>query len=498
MTPLRISTIAIFCVVVANGSCQQLNGNYCEDAPHHNCYYPTDANAQCQTDQDCMNAEGKVCDTSSGHCVQCTMSNPAACGGTKPACGTNNTCATCSEHTQCTSNVCTPEESCAPENTVAYVAPNGLGTECKKNSPCGELSDAIDKHRIYIKISKGILRVNNIKLRSQNIILLADPGARIIAIEGTAPRVSIFDVFDSSSLHIYDLEISNARSNGIFVNSEAPPIDRKYNVLLVRSSIDSNTEHGLGIPNGIISIKKSLIFGNTKSGIQIAKGILTIEESAIFSNGDTGIELPGGEGSSSVSLTLTRSSILTNEDGGISIAASSTGSRMFDISNNFIVRNGTQTSNTGGLSFNNSSGILKFNTIVDNTSSSGSEKRAGIFCNSNVTLNNASDNIVFRNQTGSNFDSQISNSNSTNSNNCNLTSSLNRIIDSDIQNTRPPDDIHFVQSDSPPYDYHLTSISPNVGNNAVISAAHDCSGVDFDGDTRPSTGCDLGADEYKH
>lgn len=484
MTPFRISIITLLCISVTNGSCQRLNDNYCDKAPYHSCYF-ADASAFCQSDQDCMNADGKVCDISSGTCVQCTPTKLAACGGTFPTCGVNNMCTICSEHTQCASNVCTPEGSCAMENTVAYVAPDGLGTECAKNNPCGALSDAIAKYRTYIKISKGLLRANNIQLRNQNITLLADPGARIIAAEDTVGRVAIFDVFNSSSLHIYDLEISNSRASGIYVNSEVIQ-GQKYNLLLVRASIDTNSEYGIDIARGIIQVQKSIIFGNRNSGIHIVNGELAVEESAIFSNAGIGIELSGGS-----SLLLTRSSIFTNENGGISSPASGATSGSFNISNNFIFRNGNPTSNVGGLSFSNSSGILKFNTIVDNiVSSISSGNSAGIFCNLSINLNSSSNNIVFRNQTGTNFISQASS-------NCNLSSSLNLVLDIDSINIRPQDVIHFAQPETLPYDYHLTSISPKMGRNAVIDAAYDCSGVDFDGDTRPSTGCDLGADEFK-
>jgi hypothetical protein len=52
----------------------------------------------------------------------------------------------------------------------------------------------------------------------------------------------------------------------------------------------------------------------------------------------------------------------------------------------------------------------------------------------------------------------------------------------------------FAHPNATPFDYHLTASSPA----SVVDAAGACTGVDFDGEVRPTgTACDLGADEYQ-
>src|SRR5262249_50414427 len=51
----------------------------------------------------------------------------------------------------------------------------------------------------------------------------------------------------------------------------------------------------------------------------------------------------------------------------------------------------------------------------------------------------------------------------------------------------------FKSPETAPVDFHFTAMTPS----SVVDAGGNCTGVDFDGDTRPiGTACDLGADEY--
>ena len=102
------------------------NGNYCAGNPDNNCNEHA-ADAQKQIDGmealDCTVAgcgdSGKVCDSTTKACVECTTTESAACGGTSPVCK-NDACTACEASADCASQACLGTGACEDASMVAY------------------------------------------------------------------------------------------------------------------------------------------------------------------------------------------------------------------------------------------------------------------------------------------------------------------------------------------------------------------------------------------
>jgi hypothetical protein len=178
-------------------------------------------------------------------------------------------------------------------------------------------------------------------------------------------------------------------------------------------------------------------------------------------------------------LTVSQSTVSGNAGGGISMAASG----FVSVTNNFIYRNGnTLTAVAGGLTLKPmGASKVEFNTIVDNQANASSTSTGGVFCDQTGFV--AANNIIFRILGGTTGTVQTIG-------NCTYGSSINMPGATPIDNP-----LHFVNPNTPPFDYHLSATSPP----GVVQAAGACTGIDLDGDPRPfGSACDLGADEYRH
>jgi hypothetical protein len=185
-------------------------------------------------------------------------------------------------------------------------------------------------------------------------------------------------------------------------------------------------------------------------------------------------------GGSTPTIRLHRMRIDGNGGGGVSITSCD-----FSLVNNFIVRNGSALSPSGGVSIATISGAgthqLDFNTIAGNTASAGIN--TGVDCFQVTSALTFSSNVVFGNQV-SNGGKQV------NGNNCNYVYS--DISDTVNGNGNITSDPSFV--DQTNGDYHLMPTSMAIDKADPASTL----GVDFDGDKRPKGNArDIGADEAK-
>jgi hypothetical protein len=199
---------------------------------------------------------------------------------------------------------------------------------------------------------------------------------------------------------------------------------------------------------------------------------VTVESSTLESNTSGGIVATGG------SLTLTRTTIRGNAGGGVSISGAGT---TFDITNNFVFRNGNNTSASfGGIDIGVASpgaSRLEFNTIVDNQATFGPLNAGGVRCG--ATSFSAPNNIIARNLVGA----STTESNAQTLGACTYPTST---VDSAITG------LAFVSPDNPPYDYHLGAGSTAIDQATTATLVTS----DFDGDARPQgVAPDRGADE---
>lgn len=165
-------------------------------------------------------------------------------------------------------------------------------------------------------------------------------------------------------------------------------------------------------------------------------------------------------------LSIRQSVLANNRRGGVLMTSPMT----FHISNSFIVKNGSPSSAVGAIhAVSNGNSALEFNTIVDNVASSSASQGGGVVCQQAGLV--ADNNLIFRN-TGGSADVQFAGE-------CLPGNSL----------LMSPPDPGFLNV----ADYHLTAKTPTSIRD---SARGSCPDTDYDRDPRPSTACDLGADEY--
>ncbi len=451
-----LSTIATFISMAAFG-CRS-NPNYCAGAnPNNNCSEIDAPIATCSGSTECSGST-PVCNLSGGAgkgtCVQCTTSEAASCMGATPVCSSDNTCRGCTAHSECASNACLPSGACAVGTDVAYVAPTGTGPDCTQKVPCSNVTLALARNRPYVKMSGTINDSPTIK-GTQEVTILSEPGAKLTN-SGIIVRVD-----ESARVSIYDLEISGSTGgSGISLQP-----GNAATVSLNRVKLINNQDGGINLSGGTLNIIQSTLSGNPGGGVTASGGgTLNIIQSTLSGNPGGGVTASGGG-----TLNIMRSEISKNADGGIIMNSPTT----FQIVNNFIVGNGTLSSDVGGIKANPSAGVaskLEFNTIVGNlVDTNAAAVAGGVFCDQpSFTYNN---NILYQNG---------------------LTQKIGRCGSGNSYVQNDATTLNFRSST----DFHLTAATPTPS----ILDSVDCAGnaEDYDGDPRPQgRKCDLGADEYR-
>lgn len=420
--------VASFALVALASCIYKDDPYYCPGAnPNNNCAEidaGTDGPKACTSSSDCA-APTSVCDLEgSSTCVQCTPSEDDACQGSTPVCGSERSCRGCIAHDECASNACLPDGSCADDASIAYVDPTGTdNASCTRSTRCTKITKALATNRPFVKLTGATDEGGTVTIDSRNVTLLADPGAKLVR---TANGI-VLEVRGTSQVAIYDLEISGGSG-----------------------------PQGIGI---------SMPAGNT--------AMLGLTRMKVIGNAGGGISASGG------SLTISQSTISGNAGGGISVTGAGT---TFNITNNFIYRNGNNSSaEAGGVNIGLSSpgaSRLEFNTIVDNQATSGPLNAGGVRCS--ATSFAAPNNIIARNLIGA----STTDVNAQTLGACTYPTSK-------VQNSITG--LAFVSADAAPYNYKLGATSSAIDFATTTSPID----VDHEGDDRPwGAAKDSGADEY--
>ncbi|NVB82673.1 MAG: right-handed parallel beta-helix repeat-containing protein [Kofleriaceae bacterium] len=425
-------------------ACSKSNPYYCEGAPDNNCANTDGGQMGCQKSADCTNASAPVCDTAAHVCVACGDGETQACMGNTPVCS-NHECVACTSHGDCDSNVCVLDTgACAGDGEVAYVDPNATDNDvCTRTMPCTKVAKALATGRPYVKL-QGMTN-EQVTVAGKTVALFADPGAKLTS----TTNGIILKVEGATQLTIHDLEISGASGAGNPGISLQP----------------GNTAN--------VSLYRVTVSGNQGGGITASGGALALYESTVSGNQGSGLSLSG------VSLTMSRSLVSINRGGGISISGTSS----FDITNNFIFRNGDpDASMFGGVNIGVATpGVnrFEFNTIADNRSSPGTIRAGGVLCD--IPGFAGGNNIIARNAVGGS--TTVTNAQTLGQ--CTYPTSK---IQADVT------DLAFVSADAAPYNYKLTAGSSAIDQATTSSSINS----DYDLDVRPQGGQkDIGADEYK-
>ena len=439
------ATWIIGLVLVA--SCgKERNLEYCTHNPTDPaCQMPgvvqLDAAARCTTDNDC---DGSVCDTTSGACVQCTMSDPSHCSTSSPVCSQDEMCVQCNIGSNCPSDVCLPDNTCASSATILYAAPGGSG-DCSSATLACTLTKAVTMAtatptKNVIQLQNGTFNEGTITLGVPGLQLIVAAGAKVV-ITGSSNDKPLFAVTASAS--ISEMTLNNSGGNGVDCSESAT-------LSLDQLVISNSSNDGVNVNSCTVSLTRSKLYGNG--------------ESAIYTQGTTTVS----------------------------------------VLNNFIYNNGSSTDlvgiggYTGGGAIalgGNTSGQVRFNTIGFNYAADVPQFHAqpkaypaGFSCGKNVSSTfNFSDNLLAsdspveyvsgetcgnQSPTGANWIGQAS-------------------------------DVNFVSTNGDSVDLHLTSSTPGATQDEVKAirdnADTNCAGVpnDYDNDARPyNAACDYGADEF--
>ena len=288
----------------------------------------------CEASADMCPPTAPIC--AGGRCVECTSDEPGVCTGAEPSCNTDQQCRACAIHQECASSVCLADGSCASTADVAYVEPDGQGSECTLMLPCGRLQTALATPRLIIKLT-GTVSDPATVLINRAVDIYGGPNAML-----------------TRSINGIILEASNTATIGL---------------------------HGIAV-SGATS--------TTGIGLRILNATVTLEDVVISNNGGVGIDARN-EGA----LTMRRCIVSNNLQGGLDIQ-----NVPFAITNTLITGNGNAASNFGGLRIKPSPGLsttFELNTIADNLNSTGSASASGVDCDqefdahSNIVVGNSLD-----------------------------------------------------------------------------------------------------------
>ena len=403
-------------------ACSKPNPYYCEGHPDNNCMLDADVNAPmgCTTSAQCTNPAKPVCDTGDKLCVACTAEDRGSCAGTAPVCATaTNTCTPCVAHSECASTACLPDGACGDDTNVAYVAPTGDDTNpCTFAAPCVKLTTAATKSKPFIKLQGNVDEA--VLLSAVNVTILAEPMTRVTR---SATQGPIFELRGTSKIAINDILIRDAggtTGHGIYV-----PPGEPVNLTLARVSTVNNGGNGINVQGGTLTMSQCVVSGNFAGGAVI-NGKFTIESS-------------------------------------------------------LFVTNGSNVSTTGGLMLTPSGAdVFRFNTVANNSSSSGSITVRGMNCTLPMTVGSSiiSGNLVSSSCT---FEYSLFDSGMTVGGNNNKAGEA-RFKNIDALDPMAADFFRIQQNSDAIDGADPTASIPN----------------DVDGDPRPQGNApDIGADEYK-
>jgi hypothetical protein len=302
---------------------------------------------------------------------------------------------------------------CLPPDDVLFASPDGIGTACSPAAPCalGQVLADVDSAMTYIELVPGTYTTPS------SGVIFGDSANVWIVGSGA--------ILDASGV---------TGSPTVFANGSTVRMDFL--------TITNSPQDGVECDNGAVTMFRVVVEGG--AGVGVA--------------------------STDCTLVINRSTIATNQGGGVTVVHGT-----FDIENSFIVLNGSSSAAFSGVTLDPDAGtnLFQFNTVAYNTVASPANS-GGVAC---ATSMNLEESLITANAGGNTQTSAMCGTDST-----------------DIISAN--DDFAFVRPSGSNFDFHLGSGSPAIA--VPGNSGPSCGGVDFDGDTRPQQppNCCIGADEF--
>jgi hypothetical protein len=357
----------------------------------------------------------------------------ADCSGETPICAAG-VCTACTANDQCGSGVCVDDGTCADESMIAHVATTGSAiSDCSLASPCSTIERAIG----VLPARPFIVVASGTYSRVGTLSLIGT--RRLIGSGSPLPVVKrsdagpIITVNGGAVISLERIELANA------TGTTARNSSGGHGVLCLA---------GGGAPT--VKLADSVLRLNQATGLTGVNCTVEARRTRFSENTAQGIELVDSNGTLDGCTIVGNGITGANLDGGLSTVVNSVFAR---------------TDGNGLALFSFAAGNrVEFNTFADNT-------LAGFVCTLPAgTI--APNNILARNGSP------------TVGGNCTFTSSV--IADTNIAA------IKFASPDVAPFDYHITA-----GSIAIDAASTATIDHDIDGQPRPTTGADVGADELQ-
>ncbi len=361
------------------------------------------------------------------------------CSAVTPVCDTaNSVCVACTaaDNGACGNMLCSTKNEC--QRCVSH-------NQCGESDACdASTGECIDTSMVAYVVAGGTNGTTCTKAAPCGTLTYAATQKPYVKLQSNIDEVVSLASVSTTVLAAPGTTIKRTASNGPIVT-----VSGTSNVTLTNVVIrDGATAlgHGVSIANGDNAV------------------VLNLQDVAIVANTGYGLSVGGG------TLTMSRCIVANNTSGGGTITGD------FDITNSMILTNGTSSSITGGLTITPGATkkIFSFNTVAGNDASNSA---TGINCTLSMTLTNTlvSDNVATANCAFeySMFDIGVS------------VTGTNKTGNPQFRNTLPTAPLAADY-------YRIANNSDAIDSAAPTSAVM----TDIDGDVRPQTGADIGADEY--